>query len=160
MVTAECHRAAVPRFSIAEYHWSYPPQKIGTDLTCFKSSQIEPRGCRVLVVDDDPNIIHLVGRMIKRIGYAPTLSMGPMDALSQLRQADFDILLTDYDMPEMNGYDLAKKVKAKLIYIKVVIMTGHCPETISDIIENNSIVDAFLLKPFSLNDLKNKIIQD
>lgn len=112
---------------------------------------------RILIVDDNPDILKLVSRMAKCLGYHPTTAENAVDALFYLTKAHFDLVITDYDMPFMDGYQLADQIKEKHFGTRVIIMTGHCEREVSDILDGSGIVDGLLLKPFSLEAMKEKI---
>ncbi|MBC2711558.1 MAG: response regulator [Desulfosarcina sp.] len=80
-----------------------------------------------------------------------------MDALYYLTKAHYDLVLTDYDMPFIDGYQLADQIKEKHFGTRVIIMTGHCERDVTDMMDGSGIVDGLLLKPFNLETMKEKI---
>ena len=66
-------------------------------------------------------------------------------------------MITDYDMPFMDGNQLANQIKEKHFGTRVIIITGHCVREVTDLLDGSGIVDGLLLKPFSLEDIKEKI---
>ncbi len=131
--------------SIQPRKYAYPVQSNGADA------------CRILVVDDDPNILMLVAKMVKRLGHHPTTAEDAMDALFNLAEAHYPLVITDYKMPFMNGCQLAERIKTQHCGTRVIIMTGHCEEEVANKLNRSSIVDGFLFKPFNLKTLKAKI---
>jgi|TARA_B110000495_G_C23006925_1_gene594971 two-component system chemotaxis response regulator CheY len=69
---------------------------------------------KVLVVDDSPTMRRIVGQMLKRLGYSDITEAGHgKDALERMQAAgDFELLLTDWNMPIMNGLELVEIVRA------------------------------------------------
>jgi len=112
---------------------------------------------RILIVDDDPVILKLVARMAASLGYGPTIAEDGVDALNYLTKAHYDLVITDYDMPFIDGYQLADQIKEKHFGTRVIIMTGHCEKEVEDLLDGSGIVDGLLLKPFNLKALKEKI---
>jgi len=112
---------------------------------------------RILIVDDDPVVLKLVSKMAVRLGYQPTVAEDGVDALYHLTRTHFDLVLTDYDMPFIDGYQLADQIKEKHFGTKVIIMTGHCERDVEDLLDGSGIVDGLLLKPFSLETMKEKL---
>ncbi len=112
---------------------------------------------RILVVDDDPNILNLVARMVKRLGYHSSTAEDAMDALFNLSEAHYHLVITDYKMPFMDGYQLAVRIKSQHHGTRVIIMTGHCKEEVTNWLHGSGMADGFLFKPFDLNTLKEKI---
>jgi two-component system response regulator HydG len=81
---------------------------------------------RVLVVDDDPSLIAVLGAELSKRGYAVVLSSSPEDALARIasRADEFDIILTDINMAGVSGMDLCARAVALDPDIPVVVMTA------------------------------------
>ena len=112
---------------------------------------------RILIVDDDPVVLKLVSKMAARLGYQPTVAEDGVDALYHLTRTHYDLVLTDYDMPFIDGYQLADQIKEKHFGTRVIVMTGTCEPDVLDMLDGSGIVDGLLLKPFNLKTLKEKI---
>jgi PAS domain S-box-containing protein len=87
-----------------------------------------PRGDgeHVLCVDDDPAMVLMVDGLLQRAGYKVTVFEQPAAALARVR-ADpqaFDIVVTDYNMPEMNGMELASAIARVAPQLPVIITSG------------------------------------
>lgn len=116
---------------------------------------------KILVVDDDPDLLFLVAHGVKSISPAyqvMTAEDGPT-ALAQVGQQNFDLIITDYMMPEMSGLDLVQAAREVGSDAKFVLMTAHhdtshIHETIQDIG-----LSGFVGKPFTMPDLLNVIKQ-
>ncbi|MFH1122869.1 MAG: response regulator, partial [Pseudomonadota bacterium] len=80
---------------------------------------------QVLVVDDDPAIGHLMRVFLSREGYAPVVCVHPRDALALFEPRRFGLAFIDIQMPEMNGLELATRIKEEDAACEVVFMTGH-----------------------------------
>jgi CheY-like chemotaxis protein len=63
--------------------------------------------CRVLCVDDDVLTLHLLSLILERQGYEVCTSSDPTAAIKVLKQEAVDLALLDYEMPQMNGGELA-----------------------------------------------------
>lgn len=112
---------------------------------------------RVLVVDDEPTILKLVAKMVVCLGYRTATCQEAVDALSCLGKTYFNLVITDYDMPFMDGLELAGQIKKKYFSTRVIMMSGHGPETLRDRVAGANVVDALLFKPFNLQSLKESI---
>jgi CheY-like chemotaxis protein len=112
---------------------------------------------RILIVDDNPDILKLVSKMATVLGYRPTIAEDGVDALYYLTKGHYDLVITDYDMPFIDGYQLADQIKEKHFGTKVIIMTGHSESDVADLLDGSGIVDGLLLKPFNLEAMKEKI---
>ncbi len=82
---------------------------------------------RVLVVDDEPAVRQVAQLFLQRLGYEVTVCSSPSAALEILRgaMARFDALVTDLNMPEMNGTDLAVEIRRIAPTIAIVLATGY-----------------------------------
>ena len=106
-------------------------------------------GETVLVVDDEPAVRVVTKRILQRSGYAVLEAAGGVEALHTLREhpGPIHLLLTDVIMPEMNGRDVAQRVRAQRPGIRVVYMSAYSPEAIA----HEGLLDegaAFVRKPF------------
>ena len=111
-------------------------------------------GQHVLCVDDDPAMVLMVDGLLRRNGYEVTAYEDPAAALARV-QADpraFDILVTDYNMPEMNGMQLATEVSRAAPALPIIITSGF----ISDEMRHSAAelhVGALLQKEYTLERL-------
>lgn len=120
-------------------------------------AEVDANAGRVLIVDDDPGVLALVSKMATSIGYHPTIAEDAVEALSCLAKGRYDLVITDYDMPFIDGYQLADQIKEKHVGTRVIIMTGHCTSEVTDMLNGSAIVDGLLLKPFNLKTMQEKI---
>ena len=111
-------------------------------------------GQHVLCVDDDPAMVLMVDGLLRRNGYKVTAFEDPAAALARVK-ADpraFDILVTDYNMPEMNGMELATEVVRAAPGLPIIITSGF----ISDEMRQRATdlhVGALLQKEYTLERL-------
>jgi CheY-like chemotaxis protein len=104
---------------------------------------------RVLVVDDSPTIRKVVSYILDEEGYEAVLAEDGEDALAQLRQAPVDLVLTDFVMPKMNGYQLCRELRADaaLRDLPVVLMSAKGDKLRGHFVAQSGAVDA-ITKPF------------
>jgi len=107
---------------------------------------------RVLVVDDEIELVNMLCEFLSFEGYEPVGFSSPAKSLEALKQQEFDILLTDLMMPEMNGIELLGASRTIDPDLVGIIMTGQ--GTIQTSVEAMK-VGAFdyLLKPFKMDSL-------
>ncbi|HOQ47300.1 MAG TPA: Hpt domain-containing protein [Bryobacteraceae bacterium] len=74
--------------------------------------QSGPKRKRVLVVDDSLTVREVERRLLENGGYDVTVAVDGMDGWNALRSGNFDLLLTDVDMPRMDGFELVRRVRA------------------------------------------------
>jgi CheY-like chemotaxis protein len=114
-----------------------------------------PKGSgRVLVVDDEPAIATMVARMLERLGYSVAATTSPKEALDLFRsQPDrFDLVLTDYTMPQMVGTELANECMRIRADIPVIICSGYS-ERLNNEQPDKPGVKEIVMKPLNLEQL-------
>ena len=82
---------------------------------------------KILVIDDEPSFGALLGHTLKRLGHKPVVAGHPDDALALL-DGDVDAVITDIDMPGMNGVELARRIRGRMPEMPVAFCTGSAPE--------------------------------
>ena len=105
-------------------------------------------GGNILVVDDNNFFRIVVSKMLSRLGYEVSSADSGENGLSLFFKNKFDIVLSDYEMPGMDGVSLACSVKKSSPRTRVVIMTGAGKETVFS--RKSTAVDEVILKPFTL----------
>jgi CheY-like chemotaxis protein len=108
-------------------------------------------GGKILVVDDNNSFRILVSKMLSRLGYEVSSADSGENGLSIFAENEFDIVLSDYEMPGIDGVDLACSVKKSSPRTPVVIMTGAGKEAIFS--RKSNAVDKVISKPFTLAEL-------
>jgi DNA-binding response OmpR family regulator len=78
----------------------------------------------VLLVDDDPALLEMLGRTLERAGFTVITAVHGADALVQMRQLRADIVVTDIMMPELDGFELIRQLHAKWPDLPIVAMSG------------------------------------
>ncbi|MEW5895973.1 MAG: response regulator, partial [Candidatus Omnitrophota bacterium] len=110
----------------------------------------------ILIVDDDPDICITTSSVLKKRGFIPVEARTAEDALAILEKTCPDLILTDVLLPEMNGYEFIKTVKASAVLaeVPVLVLTGRGQmKEAFDLIG----VSGFITKPFSIDELLIKI---
>lgn len=112
-------------------------------------------GQHVLLVEDEPLIRDLALMMLESLGYKVSAARDPIEALRIIEdgRVRIDLLLSDIVMPEMNGLELALKVRQISPEARLVFMSGYTSDhaQVQEILKSDA---AFLPKPFSIDDLK------
>ena len=95
------------------------------DLETRDSTEAGP-SVRVLIVDDEACISDLLSEMLRLLGYAPTQCFSPLAALRLLNEGDFDVILSDFRMPQMNGDEFYHKAVERRpeLATRFVFLTG------------------------------------
>lgn len=110
---------------------------------------------KILLVDDDANLLSVVADMIDHIGHTCTMAGGGRKAMEALEQEKFDLVITDLGMPEFSGWDVARFCRAKYPGIPVLLISGWGAQIDRD--EALQKVDAVLPKPFQLAEFEKAI---
>lgn len=112
----------------------------------------------LLVVEDNPDLLLLLKNILsKRFNVYPVTN--GKEAIEIITQEDIDLIVSDIMMPEMNGYELCKKIKQNIEFshIPIILLTAKIAET--DVINAyESGADAYLTKPFSVSRLQARIM--
>lgn len=107
---------------------------------------------RLLIVDDEMAHVTALVRMLKREGYAPIGAHSAAEALSALRSSHFDILITDLEMPGMEGLALLHAAQALDRNLVSVVMTGQGSMDTAIGAMKGGALD-YILKPFNLGTI-------
>lgn len=108
---------------------------------------------KILVVDDEEAICELCTRSLQRYGYTVTSTTSSSQALELLKQQEFDLLLLDVRMPEINGLEVMRQVRQFAPDIAIVVITGYASiETAIEAVRQGAA--DFLPKPFQLDNLR------
>ncbi len=115
------------------------------------------RPCRVLIVDDEEPIVHIVDRVLRQDGYETAMALSGAEALALMDAGEVvDLLLTDLMMPSMTGDELARAARYGRPDLKVLYLTGFSDrlfELRPTLWENEAFVD----KPVSNKGLKEAV---
>ncbi len=115
---------------------------------------VHGQGRHVMYVDDDQALVFLVERVLRRKGFTVTSFTDPLEAQAALteRAQDFDLLVTDYNMPGFSGVDLLRAAKAVRPDLPVALASGYVtPEIEKSAFEAGA--SALVYKPNDVNEL-------
>ncbi|HAT71886.1 MAG TPA: hypothetical protein DCS63_03625 [Elusimicrobia bacterium] len=115
-------------------------------------------GKRILIADDDPDIIDLLEAYFRRAGYIVTATVNGKEALQKAEVEKFDLVLLDVMMPYIDGYHVASEISSRLgtDAPKIIIMTSRDVASERGIALLSGASDA-VQKPFSLDELDAKV---
>lgn len=107
---------------------------------------------KVLILDDEQRIIDELSEYLHRKGFVVKTSQKPSQALLMLAREDFDVLILDIRLPEMDGLQVLKQVKADYPALEVILISGH--GDMDTVIEAMRLgASDYLKKPFRQNEL-------
>ncbi|TXT46336.1 MAG: signal transduction histidine kinase nitrogen specific NtrB [Limisphaerales bacterium] len=123
---------------------------------CVETAERLPQGHgeRILLVDDEEALVSLGRRFLERLGYQPVTALGPIEALSifQEQPQTFSLVITDFNMPGMNGLVLAQKMREVRPDIRILVATGYSAALSNDAVRDLGLSE-LLPKPYDMQTL-------
>ncbi len=110
---------------------------------------------KILIVDDEPDIRALVRRYAEREGYETAEAGNGMEAVSMCREADFDVIIMDAMMPELDGFSACKEIRA-MKDIPVIMLSAR-GEEYDKLFGFETGADDYVVKPFSPRELMARV---
>ena len=111
------------------------------------------RGKRLLLVDDESSVREAFRMMLEIDDHTVTEANNGAEALALFTQGEFDLVITDFEMPIMKGNELAVRVKKLAPRQPILMITAYGKE----LGDSENPVDSILNKPFTLDDLRGAI---
>jgi len=113
---------------------------------------------KIMVVDDSDDVRELIGAFLKTRGYEITTATNGLDALEKLESDTFPLIITDINMPKMDGPELLDTMSRSTQNYKAVVMSTYIEDDVKTELSKKGAF-AFLLKPFSLRQLEDIVAQ-
>lgn len=111
---------------------------------------------KILIVDDDPAMLDMMGSYIESFGFEYDKSKDGLTAVEKLKNGDFTIAITDMIMPNMDGMQLLKHIRENYPKIGVIVITGYGDKfSYTDVIRAGA--SDFMAKPLNLDELEAKL---
>lgn len=110
----------------------------------------------VLVVDDDQQVLSTIARILKRSSFEPIVASNGKDAVGLLERYSFAVILTDVNMPTMNGVDFLKKIREFDLDVPVLLITGD-PSIKTAVSAVKYGAFRYLLKPIQPGELTESV---
>ncbi len=116
----------------------------------------DERQLRILVIEDELYVARALKMILDEEGYGVDVAMTGQDALSRCAVSDFDLLIADLRLPDINGMDVVRKIKGDHPDTQVLVVTGHA--TVQSAVEAMKLgVFDYLPKPFTEEQLKTAV---
>lgn len=109
----------------------------------------ESHSVQILVVDDEPMVRAVTGKLLRLKGHDVTETGSGPEALDRFDKGGYDLVITDLSMPEMSGRELAHHLRKRNKHIPILLLTGD-----TDAHDGSETINAVVKKPFKLDDLE------
>ena len=111
---------------------------------------------RILLIDDEELVIRSLEKLLKKEGFEVEPARNGLEAIKKAGEVDFDLVVTDIRMPELNGIDTLEQIREVLKHrgnapIPEICITGYADEELNKKAEALGVAD-YLYKPFDIKD--------
>jgi CheY-like chemotaxis protein len=137
----------------------YLPKHGNDPLDLFKSEKKPIKGDEyILFVDDETEITFMGKKMLENLGYKVTIQSDSLSALEEFKNNPdkYSLLVTDQNMPNLQGTELSSLMREIRPELKVIIITGYADNLSESILSQNGISEV-ILKPMILDDFSKVI---
>jgi two-component system OmpR family response regulator len=111
---------------------------------------------RILIVDDEPAVREMVADAITLAGHFAAIASDGFEAVQKLKSEHFNLLISDINMPKIDGYELVERLRAKGDQIPVIFLTARSEKP--DVARGLRIgADDYIAKPFGLEELTLRV---
>lgn len=107
----------------------------------------------ILIVDDEETITDILSKFAEISGFQADVSMTGGDAIQQVEAKEYDLVLLDVNLPDIEGIELIAKIQAIHPNIKIVIMTGENNRE-RELQARQHNIAYYLVKPFSYEEIR------
>ncbi len=114
------------------------------------------RTLKILLVDDEPELVASCARFLERLGHSCLSAYDGARAMTLLEQEVPDLVITDLQLPEHDGFEVARRVRQALPQTPVILITAYSRAATAEAAYAAG-ASAYLPKPFSLADLSRAI---
>jgi CheY-like chemotaxis protein len=111
---------------------------------------------RILVVEDNKSVQDILSVILRTMGFEVALAKNGLEAFTLFVESSFDLVLTDLQMPMMDGSRLARLIKEMSPETPVILLTGADMATVKEKAVSGR-VDSVMFKPFKLDDLQDAV---
>jgi DNA-binding NtrC family response regulator len=112
----------------------------------------------VLVVDDEKTVCNSCKKILTQEGYTVDVALSGEEALKKIKANGFDMVITDWKMPEIDGIEVARRIKRENPNVVVVMITGY-PSLDTSIKAIRAGVSDYVPKPFTPEELSDVVLR-
>jgi DNA-binding response OmpR family regulator len=112
---------------------------------------------KVLIVDDEPNIVTSLKFLMRKSGFETSVARDGDEALTEVERFRPDLVLLDVMMPKRDGFEVCQRLRASgETQLKIILLTAKGRET--EVAKGLAVgADAYVTKPFSTRDLVDQV---
>lgn len=122
----------------------------------MKTTKDYAKECSVLFVDDEQKIRDMIKNILTRLFKEVYFAQSGVEAIKSYKEHKPDLIITDINMPEMNGLDMIKEIRDSDLEQKIIILSAHNDYSFIETAINYK-VDGYLIKPLDMKLLLNSI---
>lgn len=111
---------------------------------------------KILLVDDEDHLQEVLGLLLELDGHQVTTAFSGEQAVERAKESQFDLVITDFKMPGMNGMEVVRTLKKTNPNISVVMITGYPTEDTEKEAQKLG-VDDYIAKPFHMDKMREVI---
>jgi CheY-like chemotaxis protein len=111
---------------------------------------------KILVLEDTQSVADFIREMLFAFGHLPEVSMSVHQALAAFEPGKYDLIITDYTMPVMNGIEFARRIKERAPHQLILLISGST-FSLADSAPGPTPIDAVLQKPFSVAEFQDML---
>lgn len=108
---------------------------------------------RVLIAEDEKAVRNVLAQALKTYDYEIDVAENGVEAINQIENRPYDLVITDYMMPKMDGLELTRRIKRRYPSTPILVVTAVGPT--HELLENGAA--ACIMKPFNLLELLNTV---
>jgi DNA-binding NtrC family response regulator len=116
------------------------------------------RETNVLVVDDEKTVCNSCKKILTQAGYQVEVASSGEEALDKIKGDGFDVVITDWKMPRMDGLEVTRRVKKEKPQVAVIVITGY-PSVENSVEAIRAGVSDFVTKPFTPEELSDAMLR-
>ena len=128
-------------------------KSMNTDLHFFDGRKPTSHAPKILVIDEDPAVRRLVERVLSQDGYCVLCAASGRQALLLTRDADFEVVVLDLSLCDMDGFQLLKEIRSEFPLARVLVVSGFMESWLREIVIDAG-AHAALAKPIVPRDLR------
>jgi DNA-binding response OmpR family regulator len=111
---------------------------------------------RILIVDDEPDIVSSLQEDLRRQGYETGVATDGAQAVQLGREGSWDLILLDVMLPKMDGFDVCRELRRAGIRTPIILLTARSQEAEKEV-GLDSGADDYVTKPFSIRELRARV---